>query len=82
MEDLQCLDSGKYLNDVIIDFYLKYELLFFLFIKQKALIDSESWDRDASKLCFVFLKPDTSSRTHLLQWSSAPTFSAASSTSS
>uniref|UniRef100_A0A3B4G378 Ubiquitin-like protease family profile domain-containing protein n=1 Tax=Pundamilia nyererei TaxID=303518 RepID=A0A3B4G378_9CICH len=35
MEDLQCLDSGKYLNDVIIDFYLKYELLFFLFIKQK-----------------------------------------------
>uniref|UniRef100_A0A8C7YMB2 Ubiquitin-like protease family profile domain-containing protein n=1 Tax=Oryzias sinensis TaxID=183150 RepID=A0A8C7YMB2_9TELE len=27
MEDLQCLDSGKYLNDVIIDFYLKYLLL-------------------------------------------------------
>ncbi|XP_004551449.3 sentrin-specific protease 7 isoform X1 [Maylandia zebra] len=26
MEDLQCLDSGKYLNDVIIDFYLKYLL--------------------------------------------------------
>lgn len=24
MEDLQCLDSGTYLNDVIIDFYLKY----------------------------------------------------------
>ncbi|XP_008279807.1 sentrin-specific protease 7 isoform X2 [Stegastes partitus] len=24
MEDLQCLDSGQYLNDVIIDFYLKY----------------------------------------------------------
>ncbi|MED6231645.1 hypothetical protein ATANTOWER_001801 [Ataeniobius toweri] len=23
-EDLQCLDSGQYLNDVIIDFYLKY----------------------------------------------------------
>lgn len=22
-EDLQCLDSGQYLNDVIIDFYLK-----------------------------------------------------------
>lgn len=50
MEDLQCLDSGKYLNDVIIDFYLKYELLFFLFIKQKALTDSESRHRDASKL--------------------------------
>ncbi|KAF6718571.1 Sentrin-specific protease 7 [Oryzias melastigma] len=27
MEDLQCLDTGKYLNDVIIDFYLKYLLL-------------------------------------------------------
>ncbi|CAI5655568.1 unnamed protein product [Oreochromis niloticus] len=26
MEDLQCLDSGQYLNDVIIDFYLKYLL--------------------------------------------------------
>ncbi|KAM3838212.1 uncharacterized protein ACN63O_023233, partial [Diretmus argenteus] len=26
MEDLQCLDSGKFLNDVIIDFYLKYLL--------------------------------------------------------
>ncbi|XP_075870757.1 uncharacterized protein LOC142880662 isoform X2 [Nelusetta ayraudi] len=25
-EDLQCLDSGQYLNDVIIDFYLKYLL--------------------------------------------------------
>ncbi|XP_035994999.1 sentrin-specific protease 7 isoform X1 [Fundulus heteroclitus] len=24
MEDLKCLDAGKYLNDVIIDFYLKY----------------------------------------------------------
>uniref|UniRef100_A0A096M132 SUMO specific peptidase 7 n=1 Tax=Poecilia formosa TaxID=48698 RepID=A0A096M132_POEFO len=24
LEDLQCLDSGQYLNDVIIDFYLKY----------------------------------------------------------
>ncbi|XP_029348866.1 sentrin-specific protease 7 isoform X2 [Echeneis naucrates] len=24
MEDLQCLDSGQFLNDVIIDFYLKY----------------------------------------------------------
>lgn len=23
MEDLQCLDSGHFLNDVIIDFYLK-----------------------------------------------------------
>lgn len=23
MEDLQCLDSGQFLNDVIIDFYLK-----------------------------------------------------------
>ncbi|XP_073329720.1 uncharacterized protein [Pagrus major] len=26
MEDLQCLDSGQFLNDVIIDFYLKYLL--------------------------------------------------------
>ncbi|XP_061578955.1 sentrin-specific protease 7 [Cololabis saira] len=26
MEDLQCLDGGQYLNDVIIDFYLKYLL--------------------------------------------------------
>ncbi|CAG07328.1 unnamed protein product, partial [Tetraodon nigroviridis] len=26
MEDLQCLDSGEFLNDVIIDFYLKYLL--------------------------------------------------------
>ncbi|XP_039674181.1 sentrin-specific protease 7 isoform X2 [Perca fluviatilis] len=26
MEDLQCLDSGHFLNDVIIDFYLKYLL--------------------------------------------------------
>ncbi|XP_057677711.1 sentrin-specific protease 7-like isoform X2 [Corythoichthys intestinalis] len=26
-EDLACLESGKYLNDVIIDFYLKYLLL-------------------------------------------------------
>ncbi|XP_076018110.1 uncharacterized protein LOC143009898 isoform X2 [Genypterus blacodes] len=26
MDDLQCLDSGQYLNDVIIDFYLKYLL--------------------------------------------------------
>ncbi|XP_055007712.1 sentrin-specific protease 7 isoform X2 [Boleophthalmus pectinirostris] len=26
MEDLQCLDIGQYLNDVIIDFYLKYLL--------------------------------------------------------
>ncbi|KAM3607019.1 uncharacterized protein V6R79_000719 [Siganus canaliculatus] len=26
MEDLQCLDSGMFLNDVIIDFYLKYLL--------------------------------------------------------
>ncbi|XP_033842874.1 sentrin-specific protease 7 [Periophthalmus magnuspinnatus] len=26
MEDLQCLDSDQYLNDVIIDFYLKYLL--------------------------------------------------------
>lgn len=26
MEDLQCLDFGQYLNDVIIDFYLKYLL--------------------------------------------------------
>nr|XP_057937301.1 sentrin-specific protease 7 isoform X2 [Doryrhamphus excisus] len=26
MEDLQCLDSRQYLNDVIIDFYLKYLL--------------------------------------------------------
>ncbi|TWW81086.1 Sentrin-specific protease 7 [Takifugu flavidus] len=26
MEDLQCLDSGLFLNDVIIDFYLKYLL--------------------------------------------------------
>ncbi|XP_030198791.1 sentrin-specific protease 7 isoform X1 [Gadus morhua] len=26
MEDLQCLDSGQYLNDVIIDFYLKFLL--------------------------------------------------------
>ncbi|XP_061826651.2 sentrin-specific protease 7-like isoform X1 [Nerophis lumbriciformis] len=26
MEDLQCLDSGQYLNDVIIDFFLKYLL--------------------------------------------------------
>lgn len=24
MEDLKCLDSGQFLNDVIIDFYLKY----------------------------------------------------------
>uniref|UniRef100_A0A4W4EYH7 Si:dkey-100n23.3 n=1 Tax=Electrophorus electricus TaxID=8005 RepID=A0A4W4EYH7_ELEEL len=26
-EDLECLDSGKFLNDVIIDFYLKYLLV-------------------------------------------------------
>uniref|UniRef100_A0A672HGV8 Ubiquitin-like protease family profile domain-containing protein n=1 Tax=Salarias fasciatus TaxID=181472 RepID=A0A672HGV8_SALFA len=26
MEDLQCLDNGQFLNDVIIDFYLKYLL--------------------------------------------------------
>ncbi|KAK2840013.1 hypothetical protein Q5P01_013753 [Channa striata] len=26
LEDLQCLDSGQFLNDVIIDFYLKYLL--------------------------------------------------------
>ncbi|XP_046886299.1 sentrin-specific protease 7b [Hypomesus transpacificus] len=26
-EDLECLDSGQFLNDVIIDFYLKYLLL-------------------------------------------------------
>ncbi|AWP13380.1 putative interphotoreceptor matrix proteoglycan 2 [Scophthalmus maximus] len=26
MEDLQCLDSGQFLNDVIIDFYLKFLL--------------------------------------------------------
>ncbi|XP_069010300.1 uncharacterized protein [Embiotoca jacksoni] len=26
MEDLQCLDNGQFLNDVIIDFYLKYVL--------------------------------------------------------
>ncbi|XP_068615011.1 sentrin-specific protease 7-like [Brachionichthys hirsutus] len=26
MEDLQCLDSGQFLNDVILDFYLKYLL--------------------------------------------------------
>ncbi|XP_026152184.1 sentrin-specific protease 7 [Mastacembelus armatus] len=26
VEDLQCLDSGQFLNDVIIDFYLKYLL--------------------------------------------------------
>ncbi|XP_056145506.1 sentrin-specific protease 7 [Lampris incognitus] len=26
MEDLKCLDSGQFLNDVIIDFYLKYLL--------------------------------------------------------
>lgn len=28
MEDLQCLDSGQFLNDVIIDFYLKWVTLF------------------------------------------------------
>ncbi|XP_068428978.1 sentrin-specific protease 7 [Clinocottus analis] len=27
MEDLRCLDTGHFLNDVIIDFYLKYVLL-------------------------------------------------------
>lgn len=35
MEDLQCLDSGQYLNDVIIDFYLKYELLFFYSLNKR-----------------------------------------------
>lgn len=61
MEDLQCLDSGEFLNDVIIDFYLK---LVTSFLKSWEMYKQRRSGVESMLMCYC--KPDTSSTKLLL----------------